>query len=47
MTTLTDLMQQGRKVEQHRPWPRAVVDVPEWNIAVTQLAEGHWRLLGV
>jgi Ni,Fe-hydrogenase III large subunit len=47
MTSLTDLMQQGREVGSHRPWPRAVVDVPAWNLAVKQLAEGRWRLLGL
>ena len=28
MPSLIDLMLEGREVEQHRPWPRAVVDAP-------------------
>ena len=47
MTSLTDLMQEGRKVESHGPWSRAVVDAPAWNLAAMQLAQGHWRLLGL
>ena len=47
MISLTDLLQEGRKVERHGPWPRAVVDAPTWSRAVRQLAEGRWNLLGL
>ena len=47
MPSLIDLMLEGRKVEQHGPWPRVAVDVPVWNFAVTELAQGRWSLLGL
>jgi Ni,Fe-hydrogenase III large subunit len=47
MTSLIHLMQEGRQVESHGPWPRAVIDAPAWNLAAKQLAQGHWRLLGL
>jgi Ni,Fe-hydrogenase III large subunit len=47
MPSLIDLMQEGRRVQQHNPWPRAAVDTPVWNFAVRELAQGHWSLLGL
>jgi len=47
MISITDLIQEGRKVERHVPWTRAVVDAPTWSRAVEQLAKGQWRLLGL
>jgi Ni,Fe-hydrogenase III large subunit len=47
MPTLTELIAEGRRVEQHRPWPRAVVELPVWSFAVAQLSAGHWSLLGL
>jgi Ni,Fe-hydrogenase III large subunit len=47
MPSLIDLMQEGRKVGQHRPWPRVVVDIPVWNAAANELASGHLSLLGL
>jgi Ni,Fe-hydrogenase III large subunit len=47
MSSLTDLVQQDRKVPQHRPWPRAVVGASEWNHAANALAQGNCRLLGL
>ncbi|MFL6837601.1 MAG: NADH-quinone oxidoreductase subunit C [Bradyrhizobium sp.] len=47
MPSLIDLMLEGRKVEQHRPWPRVVVDAPPWNFAAGELAHGRWSLLGL
>ena len=47
MPSLTDLMLEGRKVEQHGPWPRAVVNASIWQFATGQLAVGHWSLLGL
>ena len=47
MTSLTDLTQEGRKVEQHGPWPRAVVDAAQWVSAANELAQGRWSLLGL
>ena len=47
MPSLTDLMQQGRKVQQHGPWPRAVVDAAGWKFAANELAQGRLSLLGL
>jgi Ni,Fe-hydrogenase III large subunit len=47
MPSLTDLMQQGHKVSQHGPWPRAVVDAHLWNLAAGELAQGRLGLLGL
>lgn len=47
MPSLIDLMQEGRKVGQHGPWPRAVVDGSVWSFAAGELALGHRSLLGL
>jgi Ni,Fe-hydrogenase III large subunit len=47
MATLADIMQAGRQVESHRPWPRAAVDEEAWRFAAGQAAEGKWTLLGL
>jgi Ni,Fe-hydrogenase III large subunit len=47
MPSLIDLMLEGRKVERHGPWPRAVVDASGWNFATNELAQGRWSLLGL
>ena len=47
MPSLIDLMLEGRKVEQHGPWPRAMVDAAVWNFAANELAQGRWSLLGL
>src|SRR5258708_18756037 len=45
MPSLTDLMLRGREVQQHSPWPRAMVDVSLWKFAAGELAQGRWSLL--
>jgi len=47
MTSLTDLMLKGRKIQQHNPWPRAVVDASTWTLAASELALGRLSLLGL
>jgi Ni,Fe-hydrogenase III large subunit len=47
MPSLIDLMQEGRKIPQHNPWPRAVVAASVWAFAANELAHGHWGLLGL
>jgi Ni,Fe-hydrogenase III large subunit len=47
MPSLIDLMLEGRKVQHHRPWPRAVVDASVWAFAASELAHGRWKLLGL
>ncbi len=41
------LVAKGRKVEHHRPWPRAIVNEDAWNNAVEGLAEERWTLAGL
>ena len=47
MPSLIDLTQEGRKIGQHRPWPRAVVDASVWEFAASELSHGRWSLLGL
>lgn len=47
MPSLIDLMLEGREIQQHSPWPRAVVDAAVWNFAAGELAQGRWSLLGL
>jgi Ni,Fe-hydrogenase III large subunit len=47
MSSLTDLMHRGQKVARHRPWPRAVVDAADWNLAAEELAQGRLSLLAL
>jgi Ni,Fe-hydrogenase III large subunit len=47
MPTLSELILQGDRVEDHRPWPRAVVGLETWKRVTGQLAEGHGTLLGL
>ncbi|PTE06909.1 NADH-quinone oxidoreductase subunit C [Mesorhizobium helmanticense] len=47
MPGLTDLIEAGRPVEYHAPSKRALVAPKVWNLAVEQLAEGRWSLLGL
>ena len=47
MPKLIDLIQAGRKVERHHPWPRAVVDDDVWRSAASALADGGLSLLGL
>jgi Ni,Fe-hydrogenase III large subunit len=47
MPSLTDLMLEGRKIQQHNPWPRVEVDAAVWQLAASELARGRWSLLGL
>lgn len=47
MPSLRDLIREGRNVERHRPWPRAVVDPAVWSFVAGRLADEHWTLLGL
>jgi Ni,Fe-hydrogenase III large subunit/Ni,Fe-hydrogenase III component G len=46
MPALIDLIE-GERVTGHRPWPRIVVREDTWRFVTTQLAAGHWTLLGL
>jgi len=45
--TLQALLDRGRRVEAHRPWPRAVVDEATWQLAIEQLSSSRWTLSGL
>ena len=47
MPSLIDLTLEGRRIPQHGPWPRAVVDASVWTFAASELAHGRWSLLGL
>jgi len=47
MPALGDLLQQGQRIEGHSPWPRAIVEADSWSLATSQLAQGHWTLIGL
>ncbi|TCU03742.1 hydrogenase expression protein HypE [Rhizobium sullae] len=47
MQALTDLIREGRAVQHHRPWRRAIVGTAVWTSASAALAEGYWTLLGL
>jgi Ni,Fe-hydrogenase III large subunit/Ni,Fe-hydrogenase III component G len=46
MPALIDTIE-GRRIAEHRPWPRVVVNEDGWRFATNQLAAGHWTLLGL
>jgi Ni,Fe-hydrogenase III large subunit len=45
MPSPIDLTLHDRKVSQHRPWRRAMVDASGWKLAASELAGGRWNLL--
>jgi Ni,Fe-hydrogenase III large subunit len=45
--TLRNLVEQGRAVPEHRPWPRAMVGRDTWQQAAEMLQAGHCTLLGL
>ncbi len=47
MPTLTEIVQQGRVLAMHRPWPRAVVSEDVWRLAGDHLTRGRLTLLGL
>src|SRR6266571_2988587 len=46
-TKLRDVIRAGQPVDNHAPWPRAVVNHEGWRRAAGSLAEGQWTLLGL
>jgi Ni,Fe-hydrogenase III large subunit len=47
MSSLSKLVEDGRRVEGHQPWPRAVISAERWCHCRDRLAEGHWSLLAL
>jgi Ni,Fe-hydrogenase III large subunit len=45
--TLGELLQSGRSVAEHRPWPRAVVDADTWILATECFTQGAFTLLSL
>ena len=44
---LRDVIRSGRPVDNHSPWPRAVVSRETWQQASRLLSGGQWTLLGL
>jgi Ni,Fe-hydrogenase III large subunit len=47
MPSLSEIVSQGRRIEAHRPWPRAVVAADGWRAAAGELVAGRAALLGL
>jgi len=47
ITGIGDLMEQGRSVPHHRPWPRVVLTSEAWRAAIDLLGTPGWALLGL
>jgi Ni,Fe-hydrogenase III large subunit len=47
MPSLNQLILEGRRIANHRPCARAVVDPAVWTYTADRLTEGHWTLLGL
>jgi Ni,Fe-hydrogenase III large subunit len=47
MATARDIIAQGRRVDAHRPCPRAVVTDEQWRAIASELAAGRATLLGL
>jgi Ni,Fe-hydrogenase III large subunit len=46
-TKLRDVIRAGRPVDNHTPWPRAIVNRETWRQATLLLSGGQWTLLGL
>jgi Ni,Fe-hydrogenase III large subunit len=47
MTALGDIIENGRRIAAHRPWPRVIVDSDGWDSAAFLAADGRCTLLGL
>src|SRR6516225_4543222 len=47
MSSLTDIIAQGRPIAAHRPWPRVVVTAQAWRALALELAGGRATLLSL
>jgi len=47
MASLLDIVSQGDRVREHRPWPRLVVTPDGWQRAAAEIAAGRAVLLGL
>src|SRR5271166_1277146 len=46
-TKLRDVIRSGRLVDNHSPWPRAIVNRETWRQASRLLSGGQWILYGL
>ena len=47
MPALNALLNSGKLVARHRPWPRSIVNVETWHLAAQHLAEGSVSMLAL
>ncbi len=47
MPTPLDIIKQGERADNHRPWPRFTVTPEAWQQVASELAAGHATLLGL
>jgi Ni,Fe-hydrogenase III large subunit len=47
MSSLAEIVLEGRRVDAHRPWLRAIVSPAGWELARQRLADGRLILLGL
>lgn len=47
VTTLHDVIEEGRLIKAHRPWPRVVVGRELWERVTSLLEDGQFTLLGL
>ena len=47
MTALGDILEKGRRIAAHHPWPRVIVDAEGWESATFLAADGRCTLLGL
>jgi len=45
--TLTDIIGAGQRIENHQPWPRAIIDTQTWQTVAEKLAASQWILSGL
>jgi Ni,Fe-hydrogenase III large subunit len=47
VSVLGDILERGRRVASHKPWPRVIVDSESWDCASFLAADGRCTLLGL
>jgi Ni,Fe-hydrogenase III large subunit len=47
MSSLSGIIEQGRRIAAHRPWPRVIVTADTWQRLRGELAEGKLTLIGL
>jgi Ni,Fe-hydrogenase III large subunit len=47
MSELNTLLNSGKRVQRHQPWPRSIVATESWRLAGQKLGEGSLSMLGL